>query len=360
VLGNLEFALDHLPPSDDHAGVGGEVGQALTQAREGAERIRQTTRDLRVFCRTDHDERRAVNVVKVMESSIRMAWNELRHRARLVRRFGSVPSIVGNEARLGQVFLNLLVNAAHAIPEGDTEGNEIVVSIRAIGDLVVVEVSDTGSGIAPQHLSRIFEPFFTTKPEGIGSGIGLSICQSIVADLGGELEVQSKLGVGSRFSVRLPAQVAIVSALPPPTPIVALRRARVMAIDDEPSLCAVLKRLLKRDHDVVSFTDAREALDALKTDGGFDLIFCDLMMPSMSGIDFHRALLDLDPDLASRTVFVTGGAFNGHTRKFLETVPNRVLEKPFDGPTLFGIVNQVLDSFPRSGTWLTRELGQAL
>ncbi len=359
VLGNLEFALGHLArsPAARRRGLAAEFTQALTQAREGAERIRQTTRDLRVFCRSDHDERRPVNVVGVMESSIRMAWNEIRHRARLERSFEPVPSILVNEARLGQVFINLLVNAAQAVPEGDTNGNQITVSIRLLGDEIAVDVRDSGCGIAPHNLERIFDPFFTTKPEGIGSGIGLSICRSILGDVGGSLDVRSELGTGSCFRVRLPARAGAHSQQPPPAEIVPLRRARVMAIDDEPSLCAVLKRLLKRDHEVVSFTDAREALSALERDGDFDVVFCDLMMPSLSGIDFHRALAELDPDLASRVVFVTGGALNGPARRLLETMSNRVVEKPFDGSTLLAAINQVIDSFPRSGTWLKEELG---
>ena len=143
--------------------------QALTQAREGSERIRVTTRDLKVFCRTDEDVRTSVNVRRVMRSSINIAWNEIRHRAQLVRRFDAVPTIAGNENRLGQVFLNLLVNAAQALPDNRAEQNEISVGIHSDEGNVIIEIADTGTGIEPEKLKRVFDPFFTTKPEGMAA-----------------------------------------------------------------------------------------------------------------------------------------------------------------------------------------------
>jgi CheY-like chemotaxis protein len=133
--------------------------------------------------------------------------------------------------------------------------------------------------------------------------------------------------------------------------ILNVRRSRILAIDDEPALCAVIRRLLAPQHELVTFVDAREALRLLKTDGAFDVIFCDVMMPKMSGIDFYDELSELDPELASRTVFLTGGAFSGPGRQFLASVPNRVIEKPFDARSLEQAVANVLEGNPRSGTW---------
>ena len=150
-----------------------EAGEALAEARQGAERVRNIVRDLRVFARGDEEQSGPVALRRVLDSSINIAWNEIRHRARLVKDYGDTPMVEGNESRLGQVFLNLLVNAAHAIPEGETERNEIRVSTRtdARGH-AVVEIRDTGAGIPAEIREQIFDPFFTTKPAGVGTGPG--------------------------------------------------------------------------------------------------------------------------------------------------------------------------------------------
>jgi two-component system, NtrC family, sensor kinase len=134
-------------------------------------------RDLKIFSRaTDEEHRGAVDVQRVLESSLRMAWNEIRHRARLVKEYSNVPAVEANEARLGQVFLNLIVNAAQAIREGDAEHNQIrVTTWLDERGWVVTEVRDSGMGIPPENLQRIFDAFFTTKPVGVGTGLGLSL-----------------------------------------------------------------------------------------------------------------------------------------------------------------------------------------
>jgi signal transduction histidine kinase len=135
-----------------------------------------------------------------------MAAHELRGRARVVEDCADIPPVQGNAARLGQVFLNLIINAAQAIAPGRAEENEIRVTAR-LGELgrVTVDVSDTGSGIAPEILERIFEPFFTTKPVGEGTGLGLAVCRSVVTSMGGDITVESQLGRGTTFRITLPA-----------------------------------------------------------------------------------------------------------------------------------------------------------
>ena len=133
-----------------------------------------------------------------------------------MKRYGDTPPVIANKARLGQVLLNLLVNAAHAIPDGDPESTEISVATRCDDrGRVIIEVRDTGAGIPDDVKRRIFEPFFTTKG-GRGSGLGLSICQSIVTALGGGITFESQLGRGSSFHVVLPAAPAVTSLAPPP------------------------------------------------------------------------------------------------------------------------------------------------
>jgi nitrogen-specific signal transduction histidine kinase/FixJ family two-component response regulator len=354
VVGNLEFALSRLASLNARTGGAAEIAeviQALKQARDGSERIRVTTSDLKVFCPSNDDTKTRVDVRKVMESSINMAWNEIRVKGRLKRTFEAVPNIDGNESRLGQLFMNLLVNAAHALPGERIDENEIVVGIRPHPSGVVIEVQNTGDGMSAAQMKRVFEPFFTLQPRGIGTGLGLSICQSIVAELGGEISAESPAGVGTLFRVVLPAGTASISVHPPASEKPTHWRARILVIDDEAMLCQVIRRLLMPQHEVHTLVDAREALELLTRDSAFDVIFCDLMMPLMSGMDFFGELLRLTPELAPRTVFLTGGAFNSQARQFLSGVPNLLVEKPFDSQALLNAIAQVSGANLHSGTW---------
>jgi CheY-like chemotaxis protein len=277
-----------------------------------------------------------------MESSISIAWNQIRHRARLERNFERVPNVAGNENRLGQVFLNLLVNAAQALPEQGAEKNEIAVAIRLEGSKVVIEVRDSGSGMSEEQQARIFEPFFTTKPSGVGSGIGLSICRSIVSDMGGDIDCESRVGQGTTFRVRLPASGAVLTTTPPRAELPILRRSRILVLDDEPALCVVIRRLLRHDHEVTGYSDAWEVLGALERDAAYDVIICDIMMPNLSGIDFFVRLREQHPELAAKVVFMTGGVFDARAQQFLRSLPNPQLEKPFESRALHRVLGAIL------------------
>jgi signal transduction histidine kinase/ActR/RegA family two-component response regulator len=326
---------------------------ATSDAEEAAERVRMIVRDLRIFSRPEEDRREAVDVHKVLESSIRMARNELRHRANLVRRFGTVPLVDANEARLGQVFLNLLVNAAQAIPEGQTDRNRITITTAVADGMITIEIADTGTGIAAEVLPRIFDVFFTTKPIGVGTGLGLAICHRILTAMEGRIEVQSRVGEGTTFRVALKrARTGRTVELPVLRPVSpeAGRTATVLVIEDEPALGRVLQRLLA-PHRVTVVTRAREALTRIDAGEPFDLILCDLMMPEMTGMDFHAELSRTHPEMVARVVFMSGGAFTAGAREFLETTANRRIDKPIDTARLRRLVDEALarDPEPASG-----------
>ncbi|NMO23147.1 GAF domain-containing protein [Pyxidicoccus fallax] len=213
--GELQGVARELPP-----GRTAEMEEVLREASDGAHRVRQIVRDLRTFSRGDDEVATSVNIQAVLESAITMARGELKMRAQIVREYREVPLVEGNEGRFGQVFLNLLINAAQAIPEGKPDQNEVRLVLRQSGDRVIVEVHDTGSGMPPEVRARIFDPFFTTKPVGEGTGLGLSICHGIVTGFGGEITVESEEGRGSVFRVSLPvAQRARESVIPRPLPL---------------------------------------------------------------------------------------------------------------------------------------------
>jgi two-component system NtrC family sensor kinase len=206
VLSNLDFLHSTVGPRSrplTHDELV-ECRQVLDDAREGAERMRQIVRQLRVFSRVEDGKEEAVDVHRVLDSVTQMAASTVRARAKLVKEYGEVPAVKGNEGKLFQVFLNLVINAAHAIEEGQSETNEIrLTTYLDEGGRVMVVVRDTGKGIPPEHLRRIFDPFFTTKAAGVGTGLGLSICDTIVNGMGGHISVESSVGAGTTFRVAL-------------------------------------------------------------------------------------------------------------------------------------------------------------
>jgi len=344
VTGNIQFALRELPrmrvlclrdcPPEERLRVDAnwaEVQEALQEAGQGCSRVQNIVQSLKSFSRGDDGRREPTDIRSTLEAAIAMAANEMRYRARLVRDYQDVPPVEANEVRLVQVFLNLLINAAQAIEPGEAERNEIRLAVRRAEDgRVRVDISDTGCGMPAEVRNRLFTPFFTTKPVGVGTGLGLSVCQGIVNSLGGQIEVQSEQGRGSTFTVLLPAtaEVQPVSGparVQPPTPV---RRARVLVVDDEPYVGASLQRILAREHEVTVTTQARDALARVLQGPGFDVILCDLMMPEMTGMEFFHELQRCCPAQAERVTFFTGGAFTAATRAFIEKHQERVLNKP--------------------------------
>ncbi len=178
-----------------------EMDDALRDALQGAERVRLIVRDLKIFSRSE-DDQGAVDLHQVIDSAAKMGANEVRPRARLIKEYGEIPLVDGNESRLGQVFLNLFINAAHAVGEGRPTENRIIVSTRVEGERVIAEVRDTGCGMTKEILARIFDPFFTTKPVGVGTGLGLSLCHTFIHQMGGEISVESEPGAGATFRSR--------------------------------------------------------------------------------------------------------------------------------------------------------------
>jgi len=239
--------------------------------------------------------------------------------------------------------MNLLLNAAQAIPEGDSERQRVRVSTATDErGRCVVEVSDTGQGIAPSDLLRIFDPFYTTKA-GTGTGLGLAICQSIVTSKGGELTVKSEVGKGSTFRVTLPSTEEAVPDTPGPSSRTSLLagRARVLVVDDEPMMARAVQRLLGGEHDIIATTDPKVAVDLVRSGKRFDAVLCDLMMPVMSGMDVYEAIARIDAAQARRFIFMTGGTFTERAEQFLERVGNPRLDKPLDRSALRAAVRSM-------------------
>jgi signal transduction histidine kinase len=317
--------------------------QAVQQAEEGMRRVRNIVRNLLTFSNGAVEVRSVVDLRGIVESSIQMAMHELVHRGRVTRDFGEVPPVLANETALGQVFLNLLVNAAQAIPEtGSSSVHEVSVTLRTDEEgNAVVEVSDTGVGIPPEHLPRIFDPFFTLKGPNQGTGLGLSISHATVTGLGGRIEVASRVGKGSSFRVVLPpsrharSSAGRITVSPDDVP-----RRRVLVIDDDAPVGEAIARVLQDEAEVEVLTDGRAAMTRLAPEERWDVILCDLMMPGVSGIEVYAAALERAPNLAGHFVFMTAGAFTPRARAFVASVPDRCLEKPLSVDRIREIVRR--------------------
>lgn len=337
VISNLGFVAAQATKLDARDPVFEDMKSAIADAQEGAERVRVIVQDLKAFSRADSEGNGPVSLRRVVESATKLAMNEIRPKAKLMVALGADVEAEGNEAKLGQVILNLLVNAAQAIPDGSSADNEIRVGIRQEGERVCIEVSDTGSGMPAEIQAKIFEPFFTTKPVGVGTGLGLAICHGIVSAMNGQIELESEVGKGTTFRIWLSASTHEQRETSTQA-VTTSSGARILVLDDEPLVGSSIRRALS-GHLVTFVRTGAEALHMLRAGREFDLILCDLMMPEMNGMEFFEALLPREKD---RTAFITGGAFTEETSRFLASVTNAKIAKPFTSQGLQSEVAQLL------------------
>lgn len=367
-LGDMLRDLEHLLPVAQRA----ELREIFADTSDGLARIRRIVRDLSTFSRAgERDEPAqgkqldpgeppdgdggAVDVRTVVEAAVNLVQSHLGQHARLVRDYQPVPAVAASKPQLAQVFLNLLINAAQAVAGAARDAGEIVVRTGTDEQgRAFVEVRDTGVGIPAEHLPRLFDPFFTTRPQGEGMGLGLSICHGIVAQLGGEVTVDSEVGRGSTFRVALPASTL---AMPTSGVQVALPRARaasapgqeavlrILVVDDEAAVGRVMARMLG-GHEVHVAVSGRDVMALLDHDSDFDVIFCDLMMAGVSGMDLFTHVTRVQPALVERFVFITAGAFTPSAQAFAGEHAHACLTKPLDEQAVQAQLARVLARAP--------------
>lgn len=347
---NLPLALELLATVDEGEGdhdarsLSRELTPLLEDGLAGAQRIAAIARDLKVFSRVDEEIPVSVRLDTVLDSVLRMLENETRHVTRLEVSKRPTPAVRGTTSRLAQLFTNLLVNAMQSLPDRPMVENLLRVTLGE-GDegWVVATIEDNGCGIPEQQLEKIFAPFFTTKPVGVGTGLGLAVCKNIVTGFGGSISVESAVGVGTKFVVRLVSAVAPAKAAGRPrVRKPAQARGRVLVVDDEPAILSLARRLL-RGHDLVTAPSVDEALAVIGDEATFDVVLCDLMMPDRPGMDLHEELVRRGSPLADRCCFMTGGAFTPRSRAFIEGLgPDRLLEKPFGVESLGAVMQAAL------------------
>jgi len=335
-MGNLSFAIEHLQALSDATPELATVLAALRDALEGAERVRRTVRDLKMFARPESDRRGPVDVERALRAAISMANMEIRHRARLALDFDVVPPAQFNESHLAHVLLNLLLTATHALGN-DAQKNEIRVTVRHLpSDRVMVEIKCSGqNGAAAETL----DPFPVSRLRE-STGLGLALCHRLVEDSGGELLVENAPDQSPTFKILLlPAGEGADSVVPSP-PRGGRQRARVLVVDDEPRIGSAIARILDPAHEVTAVYTARDAILRLERGEQYDVILCDILMPQMSGYDLYRSLEQIAPHFVHRIIFMTGGPFSTRGAGFLDSVPNARLEKPFSPEALRTLVQR--------------------
>ena len=309
-----------------------DAADMLTDCYKGMHRIQDIARSLGTFSRADDEHAELIDVARVVDDACAMVFNQIRYRARLVKRFEPIPMIPAYPGQVAQALVNMLTNAVEAIDGGAYEEHRIVVSTRFENDHVIIGVRDTGVGIDEGDRQRIFTPGFTTKAHDGGMGLGLSLCKRVAEEHGGRVEVHHLPDQGTRFELAIPVDTGLqtVERKRESRPISEApgTRSRILIVDDDAMVLSALRRRLRRRYDTVTVLGGVEALAHLSEDMHFDAIICDLMMPVVDGKSFYDTIQEEHPKLVDRIVFMSGGAFTPRLRKFAASVSNPVLQKP--------------------------------
>lgn len=306
-----------------------QITDALDDICDGGRRIEEIARDLRTLARGNAPSAEIVDLGAVVRSAARIAGPHLRETARLNTDLGDDTTLSGHSGRLTQVFVNLMVNAAQA-GFGREPPVAIAVRVRLVDGRVIATVTDDGPGIAPEHLDLVFQPYFSTKRTAAGTGLGLSLTQSIVAEHGGTIAVASELGKGATFTLCFPA-----AALPMGAAAAASRRGnrrppRLVFVDREPVTLRAYERWFGRDHDVITLESGADAVRMLGERAEVSAVICDLENGDLRGSEIYHQVCRTRPELARRFVFVSADALDEDNRRFLEGCARPLLAKPLD------------------------------
>jgi len=307
-----------------------------------ARRASRIVQNLLTFARQHKPERTPTSVNQVLDDTLELRGYELRVRGIDVQRDydEQSPETMADAHQLQQVFLNLITNAEQAMERAERDQQRLTIRTRRTGNVIRVEVEDTGPGIPPNLLERIFNPFFTTKPTGSGTGLGLSISLGIVREHEGRIWAENATQSGARFVIELPIVAPRATGEFPSTPASqpVADRLHVLVVDDEASVRVALQRYLSsRGHEVETTASGREALARMREDA-FDAVIIDMRMPDVSGEQLYGELKARDPSYAERVIFTTGQLVDDAVRTFLVSTGRPCVPKPFE----FAAFDQVL------------------
>jgi PAS domain S-box-containing protein len=329
-----------------------DVLARLEEAREGAERMATIVKRMRSFARTDESTTKLLDLRHVLESVVELVGHEVHHRGRLTTHFEDVPQLVANESKLEQICLGLLLFAAQMLPDDAPQRHAVRLSLEMDERrFAVLEIVCEGCMLDASMVEKLFDPFAQGE-ETQNQGFGLSVCSGLVEQLGGHLAAEPLPGTGLLLRTTIPcvsiprsSETNLTSRTPSSVPGNYRGRARLLLIDDDPGVGKALHLLLEGEHDVKCFESPQAALQELLGDAGYDLIFCDLMMPKLSGMDLFEVLRYNRPGYETKIVFMTGGAFTPAASRFLVQVPNQRIEKPFNLPVIQRLLQRAIRKY---------------
>jgi signal transduction histidine kinase/CheY-like chemotaxis protein len=335
--------LDNL----DEAWGAGAWRDDLATLRQAIERCRSVVQSFLALARQQPPTRQAVALHAVIDDVLALLRHALTVDGIAVHLdlAEAVPLLWADPHQLQHVVTNLVANAHHALQQSAAPRHlRLATAASADRTQVTLTVTDTGVGIPVDLQRRVFDPFFTTKPQGVGSGLGLPLCRTIVEGHGGTIQLSSQPGHGTTVHVMLPVGV------PEQAPEVAQESATpeqagaILLIDDEPGIAQGLRRLLQRSgHDVTLAANGHEGLAAL-SERAYDVVLCDMRMPDLDGPGFYRALERHHPHLRSRVIFLTGDVLSAEGQAFLAQSARPQVIKPFKAAEIRRVIQQVLEA----------------
>ncbi len=323
----------------------------VKDANHGSQEIRRIVQALKTFSNLQESKFVQVRINRVIETALYLAFNEIKYRARVTKDLGETPIILASHSQITHMILNILVFSAHTIREGNANNHEIRVSTWLEENRIKIEITDTGNVLSPETAKKASYPL--GHPEAFMEEedltlLGMAAAQAIAASLYGSISIGARAGGGgNRFTISLPAKAETPTetdhdAKPEKTPsLPSSKRLRVMIVDDERLIGLTLARSLKKEYEVEVNTSGQQAMERLEEDPNFDVIVCDLMMADVSGMDLYDWVTSHNPELAGKMIFITGGSFTPRVRDFLDSMPGRYLEKPFQIQILKQKINEM-------------------
>jgi PAS domain S-box-containing protein len=352
VVLNLDHVLGRLDDLTNDAKGLDDILARLEEAKEGAERMATIVKRMRSFARTDESTTKRLDLRSVLESVVELIGHEVRHRGKLTSHFEDVPQVIANESKLEQVFLGLLLFAAQVLPDDLPSRPSVRINL-AVDErrFAVLEIVCEGCLLDTNTVEKLFDPF-ANHENNPNEGFGLSVCKSLVEQLGGRLTAEPLIGTGLLLrttipcvSLSRPPETQVTSAPPSSVPRLRCGRTKILLIDDDPNVGKALHRLLEGEHDVTCLESPQAALQELLADSNYDLIFCDLMMPVLNGMDLFEVLRYNRPGYERKIVFMTGDVYNPTVAQFLSQVPNQRIEKPFNLQVILRLIHRAARKF---------------
>ena len=324
-----------------------DMKEELKIINDGSQRVKDIVRRMLTFARQAKPLKSSVSITELIDNTLELRGYVLKTaNIEVVRDYDpDLPWVMADAGQLQQVFLNLIVNAEYAMKKAHDKG-VLVIKTERLDGYIRISVTDDGTGIPEAVKSRLFQPFFTTKEPGEGTGLGLALSMGIIKEHGGFMKVDSVEGQGTTFIIDLPITAVDENPeveMPVIETVRAVAGARILTVDDEPTVGALVRTILTgAGHQVTDCRTPQEALDKLR-ENTYDLIVLDIRMPGMSGIELYDEIKARWPEMTGRVMFLTGDTSDLVTREYLSAHDVPYITKPFERRVLRDKVDDILN-----------------